>query len=181
MATHQLYATATSQPPTSEASEQSARHPQRNGTMSATPYRHGGSDEIGGRHHPTSVSATAEPSTPTPPPPSSNSTRRRRSPSSPTTALSLLSETVDESTGSRELSYSSPTHSISTSNDDSARHLKDDTSSTIDDERGATLREMFCNHVFGKSKVLVFGQLLSLFLVSRCNFDWARLFAVFCR
>ena len=118
--------------------------------MSTTPYQGSGADAT---EAPLTSVVTAAASISSC---ASTSTRRRKSPSSPTRNLSLplpLSTDIhDES--------SSPT-AVGNGNGESPQ------SSLGVDEQHTTMCEMIRNFIFGKSKALVFGQLLSLVLVRK--------------
>eukprot|EP00571_Detonula_confervacea_P011034 CAMPEP_0172306290 /NCGR_PEP_ID=MMETSP1058-20130122/7386_1 /TAXON_ID=83371 /ORGANISM="Detonula confervacea, Strain CCMP 353" /LENGTH=571 /DNA_ID=CAMNT_0013018123 /DNA_START=17 /DNA_END=1732 /DNA_ORIENTATION=+ len=91
--------------------------------------------------------------------PSHNFTRRRRSPSSPTTLSLPLSTELEEG----ECNHLTPPAAIGIGNVDSGMPMESPPSMPIDG-RHVTMREMICNYVIGKSKVLIFGQLLSLLM-----------------
>jgi len=120
--------------------------------MSATPYQGQGSgdgatvptDEAPLSHNSVPVEAA---SSPTP----SSTSRRKRTPSSPSKTLSLMAEI--------QINDERNTSAVGdASGDGSSQSL------FLAAERRPRIREMICNYIFGKSKPLIFGQLLSLML-----------------
>ena len=81
--------------------------------------------------------------------------RKSKSPSLSPNNLSLsLSSEVEDGSGGNEHSNNSDL------NGEVPQYPEDD-------ERRATMRQMICNYAIGKSKALVFGQLLAFWLVSK--------------